>query len=65
MADQLLNNPESRRRQYALAMRARSVGWENVVVIDDDLVLPPMQFFSSSCPGPGARARKVLARRYR
>ena len=38
-ADQLLNNPESRRRQYALAMRARSLGWENVLVIDDDLGL--------------------------
>ena len=36
-ADQLLNNPESRRRQYALVERARSLGWENVVVIDDDL----------------------------
>jgi DNA invertase Pin-like site-specific DNA recombinase len=36
-ADQLLNNPESRRRQYALAERARSLGWENVVVVDDDL----------------------------
>ena len=36
-ADQLLNNPESRRRQYALATRARSLGWENVIVIDDDL----------------------------
>jgi DNA invertase Pin-like site-specific DNA recombinase len=36
-ADQLLNNPESRRRQYALATRARSLGWQNVVVIDDDL----------------------------
>src|SRR6201987_4090781 len=35
--DQLLNNPESRRRQYALASRARSLGWENVIVIDDDL----------------------------
>jgi excisionase family DNA binding protein len=35
--DQLLNNPESRRRQYALEARARSLGWENVVVIDDDL----------------------------
>jgi excisionase family DNA binding protein len=34
--DQLLNNPESRRRQYALATRARALGWENVVVIDDD-----------------------------
>ncbi len=34
--DQLLNNPESRRRQYALETRARSLGWENVIVIDDD-----------------------------
>jgi excisionase family DNA binding protein len=36
-ADQLLNNPESRRRQYALAARAQALGWQNVVVIDDDL----------------------------
>jgi len=35
--DQLANNPESRRRQYALADRARAFGWENVIVIDDDL----------------------------
>ena len=35
--DQLLNNPESRRRQYALETRARSLGWENVIVIDEDL----------------------------
>ena len=35
--DQLLNNPESRRRQYALVERARSLGWENVIVVDDDL----------------------------
>ena len=35
--DQLLNNPESRRRQYALAARARSLGWEDVIVIDEDL----------------------------
>ena len=36
-ADQLRNNHESRRRQYALADRARSLGWAEVVVIDDDL----------------------------
>src|ERR1700686_2470598 len=36
-SDQLANNPESRRRQYALADRARVLGWENVIVIDDDL----------------------------
>ena len=35
--DPLANNPESRRRQYALAARARALGWENVTVIDDDL----------------------------
>lgn len=32
-ADQLLNNPESRRRQYALVAWARALGWENTVVI--------------------------------
>jgi DNA invertase Pin-like site-specific DNA recombinase len=36
-ADQLRNNTESRRRQYALADRARALGWSEVVVIDDDL----------------------------
>src|ERR1700747_1482668 len=35
--DQLLNHPESRPRQYALAARARSLGWEDVIVIDEDL----------------------------
>ena len=35
--DQLLNNPESRRRQYALETRARALGWEKVIVIDEDL----------------------------
>jgi len=36
-ADQLRHNHESRRRQYALADRARVLGWSDVVVIDDDL----------------------------
>src|SRR6202162_2718145 len=36
-SDQLTNNPESRRRQYSLADRARTLGWSNVIVIDDDL----------------------------
>ena len=36
-ADQLLHNPESRRRQYGLADRARQLGWTTVKVIDDDL----------------------------
>jgi DNA invertase Pin-like site-specific DNA recombinase len=36
-ADQLANNPESRHRQYALKVRAEALGWQNVVVIDDDL----------------------------
>ena len=35
--DQLVNNHESRRRQYGLAERARSLGWTDVTVIDDDL----------------------------
>jgi DNA invertase Pin-like site-specific DNA recombinase len=36
-ADQLAHNPESRRRQYALKERAEALGWQEVVVIDDDL----------------------------
>lgn len=36
-ADQVANNQESRRRQYALADRARQLGWGDVAVIDDDL----------------------------
>jgi DNA invertase Pin-like site-specific DNA recombinase len=36
-ADQLLHNPESRRRQYGLADRARQLGWTSIEVIDDDL----------------------------
>lgn len=36
-ADQLRHNHESRRRQYALADRARALGWSEIVVIDDDL----------------------------
>jgi excisionase family DNA binding protein len=35
--DQVVNNQESRRRQYGLATRARALGWEDVIVIDDDL----------------------------
>jgi excisionase family DNA binding protein len=34
---QVINNVESRRRQYALVDRARQLGWANVSVIDDDL----------------------------
>ena len=34
---QLRNNHESRRRQYGLADRARNPGWDEPVVIDDDL----------------------------
>ena len=36
-SDQVLNNHESRRRQYALVDRARTLGWSAVEVIDDDL----------------------------
>jgi excisionase family DNA binding protein len=35
--EQVRNNHESRRRQYALADHARQLGWSEVVVIDDDL----------------------------
>src|ERR1700688_2055525 len=35
--NQVLNNVESRRRQYGLVARARQLGWANVSVIDDDL----------------------------
>jgi DNA invertase Pin-like site-specific DNA recombinase len=35
--DQVQNNRESRLRQYSLADRARSLGWPDVSVIDDDL----------------------------
>src|SRR5487761_1316787 len=36
-AGQGRQNPESQRRQYALVDHARSLGWENVEVIDEDL----------------------------
>jgi excisionase family DNA binding protein len=35
--DQVQHNLESQRRQYALADRARVLGWQEVTVIDDDL----------------------------
>src|ERR1022692_3840248 len=34
---QVQNNLESQRRQYALVDRARSLGWQDIDVIDDDL----------------------------
>jgi DNA invertase Pin-like site-specific DNA recombinase len=36
-ADQLVHNRESRHRQYALADRARQLGWSSVEVVDEDL----------------------------
>ncbi|HEX3525139.1 MAG TPA: recombinase family protein, partial [Stellaceae bacterium] len=36
-AFQVTQNLESQRRQYALAERARQLGWSDVEVIDDDL----------------------------
>ena len=36
-AFQVVQNLESQRRQYALAERARRLGWSDVEVIDDDL----------------------------
>src|SRR6266478_9436838 len=35
--DQVHHNLESQRRQYALVDRARSLGWQDIDVIDDDL----------------------------
>ncbi len=35
--DQVQNNLESQRRQYALVDRARQLGWQDVQVIDEDL----------------------------
>jgi hypothetical protein len=35
--DQLVHNKESQRRQYALADRARQLGWTGVEIVDDDL----------------------------
>lgn len=35
--DQVQHNLESQRRQYALADRARELGWQDIEVIDDDL----------------------------
>jgi DNA invertase Pin-like site-specific DNA recombinase len=35
--DQLVHNKESQRRQYALADRARQLGWAGVEIVDDDL----------------------------
>ena len=35
--DQVQNNLESQRRQYALVDRARALGWTDIVVIDEDL----------------------------
>jgi DNA invertase Pin-like site-specific DNA recombinase len=42
--DQVQNNLESQRRQYALADRAKQLGWVDVEVIDEDL----------GCSGSGA-----------
>jgi DNA invertase Pin-like site-specific DNA recombinase len=36
-ADQLVHNQESQRRQYALADRARGLGWSSVEIVDEDL----------------------------
>lgn len=49
---QVRNNVESSRRQYALEERARALGFKSVVVIDDDLGIS----------GTGSRARPGFAR---
>ena len=35
--EQVRHNLESQRRQYGLAERARALGWQDVVVLDEDL----------------------------
>jgi DNA invertase Pin-like site-specific DNA recombinase len=35
--EQVRHNLESKRRQYALADRVRALGWQDVVVLDEDL----------------------------
>jgi DNA invertase Pin-like site-specific DNA recombinase len=45
---QLRNNLESRRRQYALAERAKELGFRDVIIIDDDLGL-----LGAGTPRPG------------
>lgn len=46
--EQVQHNRESQRRQYALADRARELGWQDVEVIDDDLGRS-----GSGCKRPG------------
>lgn len=48
-ADQVRHNLESKRRQYGLVEHARSLGWHNVDVIDDDLGISG----SGTCSRPG------------
>ena len=45
--DQVQHNRESQRRQYGLQDRAYQLGWEQIVVIDDDL----------GCSGAGTKVR--------
>ena len=49
---QVQNNLESQRRQYALVDRARSLGWQDIDVIDDDLGIS-----GSGTPRPGDAAQ--------
>ena len=67
-ADQLLHNPESRRRQYGLADRARQLGWTTVEVIDDDLGRSGVASIgraSSACWRRSVRAASVPCSRSR
>ena len=57
-ADQLLHNPESRRRQYGLADRARQLGWTSVEVIDDERVVACLE--SLTCNVEKMSAKKHL-----
>lgn len=60
-ADQLRNNHESRRRQYALAERAQMLGWSEVVVVWRQLLFP-VTTIKSAAPytAAGSSAARVF-----
>src|SRR5512134_3812472 len=70
-SDQVLNNHESRRRQYGLVDRARALGWADVEVIDDDLgrsgsgiVRPGFEkLLAAICEGRGGAVVSIEASR--
>src|SRR5438270_9636848 len=69
--DQVQHNHESRRRQYALAGRARQLGWQEIVILDEDLGrsgsgIARAGFERADChrwPGPGRCVVSIEASR--